>query len=79
MSFQYSVHQLDSNEMVMEKDRLELHKNATFSLKNILEPAAHKTAVVQPHTSHRVNHKRRKWHAGHCWWNKNELISEILL
>ena len=39
-----------------KKDRWELHKNATFCFEQILEAAPHKTAAVEPLTSHLTNH-----------------------
>ena len=61
--------------MYGEKARSELH----YCFEQILETTPHKTAAVQPLTSHLKNHLRRTRYARHCWRNQDELISDILL
>ena len=47
-------------------------------LEQILEAAPHKTAVVQPYTSHQANHSRKA--SKICWVLKgNKLITNVLL
>ena len=47
---------LQSNEILGEKARWELYKNATCCFKQILEVATHKAAAVRPFISHLINH-----------------------
>ena len=47
------MHHMGTDYMYREKARLEVHKNATSYIEHILEATSHKTAIVQPPTSHR--------------------------
>ena len=42
-----------------EKDKWELHKNATCCFEEILEATLHKTAAVQPSSSYLKNHSSK--------------------
>ena len=46
------MHHIDADEAYIEKTRLELHKNATSYIEQILEAISHETAAVRPPTSH---------------------------
>ena len=64
---------MDANKTHREKARWELHKNAMYNSEQILEATPHKTAAVQPLTSHFKNYTR------HVWRSENKFISDILL
>ena len=71
------THPIGSNEIFEEKAWKELHKDATHHFEQILEVAPEKTTAVWSLTSHLTNQKWER-HAGHCWWNKDEFISDIV-
>ena len=50
------MHHIDANETYWEKVRLELHKNAMYSLTQIQVITLHKTTAVQPLTFYFINH-----------------------
>ena len=50
------LHHKDSNKMLEEKARWELHKNAARYFEESLETARYKRAAVQPLTSHHTNY-----------------------
>ena len=52
------MHHLESNEMLREKARCELNKNATCCFEQVLKATSHKTVGVWPLTSHLTNHAR---------------------
>ena len=57
-----------------------LDKNATSNIKHVLGTAPHEAAAVPPPTTitKTINIIRSR-HMGHCWTNRDELISDILL
>ena len=73
---------MDANKMREEKVRLEHHKNSMSYFKQILEAIPHKTAVVQPLTSHLKSYPSKRWTSYfqvYYWRCKNKLINNILL
>ena len=50
------MHHMDAYKTHEEKVRWQLHKNATSCFEQVLETTLHKTAAVQPLTSHFKNH-----------------------
>ena len=46
------MHHMDSDKAYREKAKQEFYKNATSSIEQILKATSHKTAAVQPLTSH---------------------------
>ena len=66
------LHHLDSNKMLGEKARWELHKVAMCCFEQILETALYKTAAVRSLTSHLTNQPGKKNKT--CWRSKNELV-----
>ena len=45
----------------------------------MLRAVLNKSTAVRPFTSHLANHSsRRARHAGHCWRNNDEIISNVL-
>ena len=50
------MHHMDADEAHREKALWQLHKNAASYIEQILEATSHKTAAVQPPTSHLENH-----------------------
>ena len=46
----------DANKTYEEKAWLQLHKNAEDNIKQVLEAAPHKAAVVRPLTTHHENY-----------------------
>ena len=63
-----------------EKVGWELHKDVAKCFEWILEAAAYKAPAARQLTSS-LTAIQVRWvrHAGHCWWSKDELISDILL
>ena len=59
---------MDTNKMDEGKARQQQHKNAASNFEQVLEATRHKTMEV-----------RRTRYAGHCWWSRDELISNIFL
>ena len=53
------MHHWDAKEKNVEKARWKLHKNAMCYSEQILEETTHKTAAVQPLTSHLTNHSNK--------------------
>ena len=43
----------------------------------MLRATSHKKATLRTPTAHHKNYQKRARHAGHCWWSKDELISDI--
>ena len=72
---------LDANKTQREKARWELNKNGTCYFEQIQKVTVHKTAGVQPLNTHLKKNIRvkRTRHARHCWRNKDEIISVVLL
>ena len=67
------LHYLDSNEMLGEKARWELHKNDVYHLEQSWKQNLKKTAV----TSYLINHPRQRIYARHCWRSKDKLIIDV--
>ena len=62
------LHHLDFNENVWKKARWELHKDAAYCFKQIMESTPNKTVVVGLHRSHLAYHQiRLTRHVGHGW------------
>ena len=65
-------HHLNSNETHGEKARWELHENITCFESNIAQ-SSNCTATSLP------SHKSPNKPNGLCWWNKDELITDVFL
>ena len=73
------MHYLDANKTAGEKVRQQLHKKAASNIEQVLEATPHKTPIyghLPPIT--KTIQVRRTRHAGHCWRNRDELISDVL-
>ena len=69
------MHYQNANKTAGEKARRQLHKNV---VSNIEHPTNHKLyGHLLPIT--KTIKVRRIRHAGHCWRNRDELISDVLL
>ena len=73
------LHHVGFSQMIGEKARWELHKNAAYSFEKFLEAAPHKTAAVRPLISHLTNHPSKPRHVGHCWRSKIQNYEEVSL
>ena len=65
--------------MYREKAWLQLHKNAASSTEKSWQQ--HPTKQLYDHLPliTKTIQVRQTRHAGHCWWSRDELISDILL
>ena len=74
------IHHMDTNKTHGEKARWELHKNAAYSLEQILKAKVCKKIAVRPPASHLTNHlgKTNKY-AKHCRKIKEKLNSDVFL
>ena len=68
-------HNLDANEMLGEKARWELYKDAVL---NKSREQHYKTAVLWPLTSHLTNHPNKMNKTKHCWKSKDKVMSKVL-
>ena len=74
------MHHLDADLAYTEKACRQMHKNATGSIKQILEATSLKTAALLPPTTiSKTIQIRRTRYAGHCWRSKDKLISDVPL
>ena len=64
---------MDANKTAVEEARLQLHKNATCNLKQVLAATPHLPPITK------TIQVRRARHAGHCWRSRDELIRDVLL
>ena len=71
---------MDANKTAGEKARRQLHKNATSNIEQVLaqHPSRHQLYYHLSPTTKTIQ-IRRTVHAGHCWRNRDELISDVLL
>ena len=74
------MHHLDAYKMAGEEARRQLHKNASSNIEQVLEATLHKAPTIEPlPLITKTIQARRTRHAGHCWRNKDEFISDELL
>ena len=71
---------MDANQTYEEKAWRQLHKNAVSCIEQVLEATPHKKQLYD-HLSpiRKAIQVRRTRQAGHCWRDKDELISDVLL
>ena len=50
------MHYMDANLTYGEKAWRQLHKNAASNIKQVMEAISHKTAAIQPPTTHHENY-----------------------
>ena len=75
-----STHNLDSNEMLGEKARLEVHKDAASCFEQILEASSYKKQLYVHLTPiSQTIHVRQARYAKSCWGSKDKLIINVLL
>ena len=71
---------MDANNTAGEEARRQLHNNAASNIEQVLAATPHKTPTIRPPVSYQKTIQgRRARHAGHCWRNRDELISDVLL
>ena len=74
------MHHKDADITHREKGWRKLHKNAMSYIEQILEATIHETTAEWPLTSDlKTIQVRQTRHTGHCWRNKDELISDVFL
>ena len=72
------MHNLDANKTDGEKARRQLHKNATLDKSWRQHPTKHQLYGHLPPITKTIQARRTR-HAGHCWRNRDKLISDELL
>ena len=74
------MHYLDANKTAGGEAKRQLHKNLASNIEQVLAATPHKAPTTRPPASHHETIQvRRARHAGHCWWSRDELISDVLL
>ena len=71
---------MDSNKTAGEEARRQLHKNVASNLEQVLAATPTRLQLyghLPPIT--KTIQVRRTRHAGHCWRNRDKLISDVLL
>ena len=74
------MHNLDANKTAGEKSWRQLHKNAAGILNKFWRqyPTRHQLYGHLPPITKTIQVRLTRY-AGHCWWNRDELISDVLL
>ena len=70
------MHYMNANKTAGEEARRQLHKNTASNLEQV--PTRHQLYGHLPLITKTIQVRRTR-HAGHCWRNRDELISDVLL
>ena len=58
--------------------KFSLYKNVASNIKQVLAATPHKAPTVWSSTTKTIQARQTR-HAGHCWRNKDEIVSDVLL